>query len=441
MDSGQRLINGGDWNNGANAGLFSLNVNNSSTNANTNIGGRLANDKRQKVAAQVAAIQRASFGVVVLTMMSKINRAPRPVVEKSANVVAPDHCKYTMPKTVGALWGKVIEFENLYTAFQKARKGKRYRPDVMRFASNLEENLVNLQNHLIWKSWAPGVQREFTVYEPKMRMIQAPPFIDRVVHHALNNVVEPIFERRFIADSFACREGKGTQKAVFRVQHFLRVARRGWGDGVYVLKADISKYFASIQHDILMAEVGRAISDPDVLWLWRNIIGGYGHSNGFGLPVGALSSQLSANIMLNRLDHIAKDDMGHRFYARYMDDFVAVLPDKPSAQAAMLALGQAVNCMGLALNPKTAIHPWPRGVDFCGYRIWPTHILPRKRNIKRARRSFGRMAQQYLDGDIDEAHVHQRVASFLAYTKHCSSRRTVDGVLGDLVLRRPAAPT
>lgn len=144
--------------------------------------------------------------------------------------------------------------------------------------------------------------------------------------------------------------------------------------------------------------------------------------------------------MLNRLDHIAKDDMGHRFYARYMDDFVAVLPDKPSAQAAMLALGQAVNCMGLALNPKTAIHPWQRGVDFCGYRIWPTHILPRKRNIKRARRSFGRMAQQYLDGDIDEAHVHQRVASFLAYTKHCSSRRTVDGVLGDLVLRRPATP-
>jgi RNA-directed DNA polymerase len=183
-----------------------------------------------------------------------------------------------------------------------------------------------------------------------------------------------------------------------------------------------------------MSEVERTISDKDVLWLWRKIISGYGHDSGVGLPVGALTSQLAANIMLNRLDHIAKDDMGIQFYVRYMDDFIAIMPDKASAQKAMRELGEAVNGLALSLNPKTAIHPWQRGIDFCGYRIWPTHILPRKRNIKRARLAFREMAAQYHGGEIDLDFVRQRVMSFIAYSKHCSAHRTVEGVLGDLVL-------
>lgn len=344
--------------------------------------------------------------------------------------------KNNMPKTTNGLWANLIDFDNLYQAFQEARHGKRYRLEVMRFASNLEENLINLQNHLIWKTWAPGKQREFTVFEPKMRMIQAPPFEDRVIHHALVRVVEPLFERKFISDSFACRAGKGTQRAVFRVQRSLRVARRNWGDDVYVLKADISRYFASIQHRVLMGEVGRVVSDDDVLWLWATITAGYGHDAGVGVPVGALTSQLDGNIVMNRVDHIAKDDMSLCHYARYMDDFVAILPNKAEAQRVLRELGEAVNSLGLALNPKTAIHPWQRGVDFCGYRIWPTHILPRKRNIKRARLAFREMAAQYHAGEIDLEFVRQRVMSFLAYSKHCSAKRTVDGVLGDLVLVR-----
>jgi hypothetical protein len=280
----------------------------------------------------------------------------------------------------------------------------------------------------------PSPQREFVVFEPKRRLIQAPPFHDRVVHHALVDVVTPYFERRFIADSYACRAGKGTQRAVARVQHFLQVARRNWGDGAYVLKADISRYFASIRHDVLLAEVRRVIADPDVLWLWQRIIEGYGHADGVGLPVGALTSQLAANIVLNRLDHIVKDDLGHRFYVRYMDDFVLMLPNKAEAQRAMQAVAAIVASLGLALNPKTAIHPWQRGVDFCGYRTWPTHILPRKRKIRRARADFRELASLYFHGEVDRAFVRQRVMSFLAYTKHCSARRTVEGVLADLVL-------
>ncbi len=342
-----------------------------------------------------------------------------------------------MPITTTGLWSEIVSFDNLYHAFLEARHGKRYRWEVMNYAINLEENLINLQNHLIWKTWKPGKQREFVVREPKLRLIQAPPFSDRVIHHALVRVIDPMFERKFISDSFACRVGKGTQRAVFRVQHFIQVAKRNWGDGAYVLKADISRYFASIRHDVIMGEIERTISDKDVLWLWSQIISGYGHDGGVGLPVGALTSQLGANIMLNRLDHIAKDDMGIRFYVRYMDDFVAILPDKATAQKVMRELGEAVNGLALSFNPKTSIHPWQRGVDFCGYRIWPTHILPRKRNVKRARLAFRSLAEKYHDGDVDQEYVRQRVMSFLAYTKHCSAFRTVDGVLGDLVLVPP----
>ena len=339
-----------------------------------------------------------------------------------------------MPKTTSGLWGQIITFENLYAAYKGASKAKRYRIDRMRYALNLEENLVNLQNHLIWKSWEPGPQREFLVREPKRRLIQAPPFQDRVLHHALTRVIEPIFETKFIHDSYACRKNKGTQRAVMRTQHFIRVARRKWGDGVYVLQADISRYFASIRHDVLMTEIRRVISDKEVIWLIEQILGGYGHEDGVGLPVGAQTSQLEANIMLNRLDHAAKDDMGLKYYVRYMDDFVVILPNKATAQRVMRELGEVVNSLGLSLNPKTAAHPWQRGVDFCGYRIWPTHILPRKRNIKRARRDFKKLRRDYQDGKVSLARVRERVMSFLAYAKHCHARKTVERVLGDLVL-------
>ena len=159
-----------------------------------------------------------------------------------------------MPKTTNGLWAKLIDFDNLYQAFQEARHGKRYRLEVMRFASNLEENLINLQNRLIWKTWAPGKQREFTVFEPKMRMIQEPPFEDRVIHHALVRLVDPLFERKFIPDSFACRVDKGTQRA--------RVAGRA--PGAKIAGAPFPTWSASIcapqkSTSALFLATGRAI--------------------------------------------------------------------------------------------------------------------------------------------------------------------------------------
>src|SRR5271170_5765172 len=163
-------------------------------------------------------------------------------------------------KRHGDLWEQVISFEALLRAAEKARKGKRFRPAVAAFHFDQERALWKLHEELTTKTYRPGGYRSFFIYEPKKRQISAAPFRDRVVHHALTGVLEPIFERSFIHDSYACRKGKGTYAAVDRCQEFARRYR-------YVLKADVRKFFPSIDHAILKDLVARTVKDPHVLWL------------------------------------------------------------------------------------------------------------------------------------------------------------------------------
>lgn len=271
-----------------------------------------------------------------------------------------------MPKTYNNLFADIVDFQNLLKAYHCARKNKRYTFEVLDFTSNLEENLINIQNHLVWKSWRPGPYRCFIHCEPKKRYIQAPPFRDRVVHHALAQVIEPLFDRKFIHHSYACRAWKGTHAAVRYQQTCLRKANAKW-DRAYVLKADISKYFPSISHRILYRVLQRTIRDKEVLWLCATIIR-HGGDNGRGIPVGALTSQLFANVYLDRLDHFLKDQLGVKYYVRYMDDWVVVGPSKAHLHE-VLALAKIFleDELGLLLNPKTEVFPASHGVDFCGY--------------------------------------------------------------------------
>lgn len=341
-----------------------------------------------------------------------------------------------MPKTHTDLWNLVVNWDNLLSSYRAAKKGKRYSPEVMRYEERLEENLTNIENHLLWKTWAPSAWRQFWVYDPKSRLIQAPPFSDRVVHHALVDVVEPLFERKMIYDSYACRTGKGTHRAAGRVQRFLRMARHNWGRA-YVLQADISKYFPSIDHDILLNTLGRTIRDRNVLWLCRKIITNCGYK-GCGIPVGALTSQLFANVYLNMLDHKIKDDWGVSYYVRYMDDFVILGRNKDELWDLLAAIKQYLATeLRLRLNPKTCIYPAVgKPVDFSGYRIHTTHLLPRKRNVKRARQSFQKLARAYHAGGIDLDDIKPRVMSFLGYMQHCNSHKTTQSVLDNLILRK-----
>ncbi len=226
-------------------------------------------------------------------------------------------------KRQGNLWEGIISFENLLLAAHAAARGKRFKPGVARFLFDLESQILRLREELASKSYRPGPYRTVTIYEGKTRQISAAPFRDRVVHHALTGVLDPIFDRSFIVDSYACRRGKGTHAAVNRCQQFAR--RHG-----YVLKADVRKYFPSIDHEILKTLITRKIKDLDVLWLVGLIID---HSNPQGpvlmwfpgddlftpterrrgLPLGNQTSQFFANVYLDPLDHFVTDRLGLTF--------------------------------------------------------------------------------------------------------------------------------
>lgn len=233
-------------------------------------------------------------------------------------------------KRQGHLWERLISFEGLLAAAEKACKGKRFRPPVAAFHFDLERHLWRLHQELADKTYRPGPYRTFFIHEPKRRQISAAPYRDRVVHHALTRVLEPIFERSFVHDSYACRKGKGTHAAVRRSQEFARRHR-------YVLKADIRKFFPSIDHAILKALLARKVKDPHVLWLAGLLIDGSNPQEGVcdwfagddlfapaqrcrGLPIGNQTSQFFANVYLDPLDHFVKERLEIEGYTRYVDD-------------------------------------------------------------------------------------------------------------------------
>ncbi len=412
-------MNGGNWDNGANAGLFYLNVNNAPSNANINIGARLAMDDTARNGAATAALA-----------------APHPSGSRSCPPKG--ECEQAGAGQVLAsadLFEHITAWDNLIAAWREARRGKRNRPEVRAFEHDLEANLINLHEHLLRGTWKPGEPRRFWVRDPKWREITAPPFPDRIVHHALVRVVEPLFERRFIHDSYACRRGKGTHLAVQRTQYFLRRAKRRWGDAAYIVKIDVKSYFASIDHDILLRRIARVVTCERTLALWRSALSGYGF-DGVGLPVGALTSQLAANILLDALDHRIKDDWGVREYVRYMDDMVLVASDKASAVRLLYAITDELAALGLRPNPKSGYWPLKRGVDFCGYRIWTTHIRPRRRAIRTWKARFRCLTAIYARRRVRLRRCREAVMSFLAVMRHANAAVTTKNMLNRFILRR-----
>jgi RNA-directed DNA polymerase len=342
----------------------------------------------------------------------------------------------SMPKTHNNLWKRIVNFESLFEGYRAAVRNKRFRESALNYRERLEENIINTLNLLIWKQWRPAAYREFCIYEPKKRLISAPAFKDRVVHHAFVRVIEPFFKNKFIADSFACRTGKGTHAAKQRVESFAATANRKWGD-YYVLKGDIKAYFHSIDRHVLIDIIQRTISDKDVLWLVKQIVACDGDRR--GIPIGALTSQLFANVYLDTLDHYLKDDLGVKMYARYMDDFLVVHPDKDYLRNLLAIIEDFVSeRLHLLLNPKTAIYKSGistcHSIDFCGYRIWPGYTKPRKRTVKSARKRFRRLSELYRQGNVGFDRVRSSLMSFLGYMKHCNGGLTTESTLGCLIL-------
>jgi len=331
------------------------------------------------------------------------------------------------------LYDDVCDFENLLLSARKAQQGKRGNPRVQTFNHRIETELLTLQEELQAQTYRPGAYRTFTINDPKTRMISAAPFRDRVVHHALCNIVEPIFERVFIHDSYACRKGKGTHAAVDRFTQFMH-------SNEYVLKCDIKKYFASIDHEILKQLIRRKIGCPRTLWLIDLIID---HSNPQefvddyfpsdnlftpssrrkGLPLGNQTSQFFANIYLDPLDHFVKEKLGCRAFIRYVDDFVVLEQDI----SRMWEVHRAIEAflherLRLNLHPrKQFVTPVRVGIDFLGYRVFPAHRLLRRSSGYRFARRLRTMQQQYRSGVLSPASVQQRIASWVGHAKHADT--------------------
>ena len=259
--------------------------------------------------------------------------------------------------------------KNALKAYRKARKCKRYRPEVLKFEQNREINLARAVADIRDGTYTAGRYYCFKVYEPKERLIMALPFYDRVIQHMIVNIIEPLFEKRFIFHSYACRKGRGVHDASNALSKWLYDLQIRQGKKIYAIKADIHHYFQSIDHGILKKEVRRYISDKAALEILDHIIEHNGiYADGVGIPVGNLTSQLFANVYLNILDQYVKHELHARYYIRYMDDFI-ILSDNPAELHAMLEKIEAFlhDRLRLELNPKTTIIAAKNGVDFVGY--------------------------------------------------------------------------
>lgn len=331
-----------------------------------------------------------------------------------------------MAKSYNNLFSRIYSFESLYKAYLKAQSCKRYHGDVLRFRQNLEENLIQLQNELIWKAYKTGEYRTFYVYEPKERLVAALPFRDRVLHHSLVAVIEPIWERRFLYDSYACRKGKGTHAGADRIQDFLVRAKRKWGQ-VYCLKGDISKYFPSIDREILKQLLRKRIACKDTLWLCDEIIDSAKKLNDGipkGVPIGNLTSQLFANVYLHELDEFIKHDLRQKYYVRYMDDFVILGENKLYLHGLRIEISNFLeNNLSLKLNSKTQVFNAKHGINFLGYRIWSTHRLLRNDSKRRMKRKLRRYSALYAEGKLSINKINASIQGWLGHCMRCNSYR------------------
>lgn len=279
--------------------------------------------------------------------------------------------------------------------------------------AKVREDIINL-------AYEPSKYHYFKVYEPKERQIMALPFYDRVVQHAINNVLEPIFDKRFISQSYACRKGKGMHAASDTLKEWLYEWNKYHPDQpLYAIKADIHHYFQSIDHAVLKTEIRKVIKDAGVLALLDRIIDHNGNMpDGVGIPVGNLTSQLFANIYLDALDQFIKHELGVEAYIRYMDDFVILSPDKEQLRNWLARIEQFLREeLKLEFNPKTTMLAAKNGIDFVGYKHRATHRKVRKDSIKRIKRTI----KKCESGKITKEQLQKSIQSWTGHAGHADS--------------------
>ena len=350
-------------------------------------------------------------------------------------------------------FARLTAWDNLLEAYRKAARGKRSRVATARFEHQVADRLIDLQEDLRSYRYRPGPYVHFYIHEPKRRKISAAPFRDRVVHHALCKVIEPWFERRFIVDSYANRIGKGTHRAVDRLQQFARRYR-------YVLRLDIVKHFPSIDHVILHDILARVIHEEDVLWLVDQILdSGAGILDEEypmvwfpgddllailrprGLPIGNLTSQFWSNCYLNPFDHFVKRELRCPAYLHYVDDGALFSDSKSELWAWKQAVVERLATLRLTFHEQAAqVMPVAGGIPWLGFIVYPTHRRVKAGNVCRFSRRLQARWQAYCAGEITFAEFDASVQGWIDHVRYADTWGLRQQVLGRPLSRSLRTP-
>jgi len=290
----------------------------------------------------------------------------------------------------------IISLENLFSAWEEFLKGKRKRKDVQEFSENLSSNIYNLHLDLVNLTYTHGTYQAFNISDPKPRNIHKATVRDRLLHHAIYRILYPYFDKKFIFDSYSCRLKKGTHKAINQFRKYYWKVSKNNTKQCWVLKGDIKKFFASIDHGVLLQILKKHISDQDTIWLLERIIYSFETVSNKGLPLGNLTSQLFVNIYMNEFDQFMKHKMKVKYYIRYADDFVILSPDK---DALIINVRYIVHFLShrlkLTLHPnKVFIKTFSSGIDFLGWIHFSDHRVLRMTTKRRMIKNLSRNSSE-----------------------------------------------
>lgn len=330
------------------------------------------------------------------------------------------------------LFNEIFSWNNLEKAYNDSLKetGK-FNKEAMRFQRNETINLMRLRQTLYNGDYRFSGYNTFKIYEPKVRIINAPHYEDKIVQLSLNNILKDIFEPSFIKESYACMQNRGTHKAVEQVQKNLRQAHFKWGDDAYICKGDVRKFFYTIDRDILKSLYRKKIKEKDVLVVMDEIVDSGALVDKVGLPLGNTLSQLCANIYLNEFDQYAKRYLGYKYYVRYGDDVIIILPNKKEAQKAKL---EFITFIKEKLNldhnrKKTQIFPINQGVNAYGFKVHRTHRLLRDDSKQSIKRKIKKMPKLIASGRMNIVTANTMLGSWSGHARYASSRNFIQNIL------------
>jgi len=337
-------------------------------------------------------------------------------------------------QTYNNLYNKLCSYNNLLLAFKKAKKGKTKKDYVIKFEENLENNLKILEFELVNKIYKPRKLKLFIVRDPKTRKICKSSFRDRIVHHAIVNILEPIYEKIFIYDSYASRKNKGQHKALERFDYFKRkVSKNGKKlNGIkdknyvcgYCLKADIKKYFDNVDHNVLINIIKEKIKDDNFIWLIQKILSNHlGKIKNKSMPLGNYTSQFLANVYLNKLDYFVKHKLKIKYYIRYVDDLIILHNNKEILEFYKKEINNHLKKeLKLELhNDKSKIIRLHKGIQFLGFRNFYHYKLLEKSNINQIKRNLQIWKEMKERGILDNEKINAKIEGWLTHANHGNS--------------------